>query len=94
MLTDEFERSLTELTERARDERVALMCAEAVPWRCHRSMIADAMILRGWEVRDILTSAPPAEHHLTPFLQVVNGVPTYPAPDESGVLFPESKDRE
>ena len=94
MATSQFTEGLEALIQIARAETVAIMCAEAVPWRCHRSMIADAMMLKGWEVRDILTTAPPAKHHLTPFLQVVNGVPTYPAPDESGVSFPESKDRE
>jgi hypothetical protein len=45
------------------------------------------MILKGWQVRDILTAAPANEHKLTPFLVAVNGQPTYPAPDEPGTLF-------
>ena len=92
--TPQFSEGLEALIQIARDENTAVMCAEAVPWRCHRSLIADAMILKGWEVRDILTTAPPAEHHLTPFLRVVNGVHTYPAPDQPGTLFPESQDCE
>jgi hypothetical protein len=46
------------------------------------------MMLKGWEVRDILTTAPAAEHKLTSFLVAVNGQPTYPSPDEPGALFP------
>ena len=69
----------------------AIMCAEAVPWRCHRSLIADALILKGWEVRDILTAAPAAEHKLTPFLKAINGQPTYPDPNESGTLFSQPR---
>jgi uncharacterized protein (DUF488 family) len=87
MANPQFAEGLDALTGIARTTPTAIMCAEAVPWRCHRSLIADALILKGWEVRDILTSAPPAEHKLTPFLKAVNGQPTYPTPDESGSLF-------
>jgi hypothetical protein len=58
MATSQFTEGLEALIQIARAETVAIMCAEAVPWRCHRSMIADAMMLKGWEVRDILTTAP------------------------------------
>jgi uncharacterized protein (DUF488 family) len=91
MATPQFAEGLASLTEIARETPTAIMCAEAVPWRCHRSLIADAMILKGWEVRDILTKAPAAEHKLTSFLKVINGQPTYPAPDESGTLFDQPK---
>ncbi|MGA8087937.1 MAG: DUF488 domain-containing protein [Terracidiphilus sp.] len=87
MATPQFAEGLAALTEIARATPTAIMCAEAVPWRCHRSLIADAMILQGWEVRDILTKSPPAEHKLTPFLKVVNNQPTYPNPDEPATLF-------
>jgi uncharacterized protein (DUF488 family) len=87
MATPEFAEGLDRLMQIARSTPTAILCAEAVPWRCHRSLIADALILKGWEVRDILTAAPAAEHKLTPFLKVVDGQPTYPAPDESGSLF-------
>ena len=90
MATPQFAEGLTALTQIANTNPTAIMCAEAVPWRCHRSLIADAMILKGWEVRDILTTAPAAEHKLTQFLVAVNGQPTYPAPDESGTLFSDS----
>jgi uncharacterized protein (DUF488 family) len=83
MATPEFSEGLDALIQIARARKTAIMCAEAVPWRCHRSMIADAMIEKGWDVRDIMTSKAPTEHHLTPFLKVVNGKLTYPAPQET-----------
>ncbi|MGA3135290.1 MAG: DUF488 domain-containing protein [Terracidiphilus sp.] len=82
MATPEFSEGLDELTRIARMRRVAIMCAEAVPWRCHRSLIADAMSEKGWEVRDILSSNAPTEHRLTPFLRVVDGQLTYPGLQE------------
>ena len=87
MATPQFAEGLTALAEIARATPTAIMCAEGVPWRCHRSLIADAMMLRGWDVRDILTAAPAAEHKLTAFLKVADGQPTYPDPNESGTLF-------
>ena len=87
MATPQFAEGLAALTGIARKTTTVIMCAEAVPWRCHRSLIADAMILQGWDVRDILTKAPAAEHKLTPFLVAVNGQPTYPAPEKPGTLF-------
>jgi uncharacterized protein (DUF488 family) len=60
---------------------LALMCAEAVPWRCHRSLIADALTVRGVEVRHITGMSEPAAHKLTPFARVEDGHITYPAPD-------------
>ena len=62
-------------------EDIALMCAEAVPWRCHRSLIADALTVRGVEVRHITSRSEPAHHVLTPFARVHEGRISYPAPD-------------
>ena len=90
MATPQFAEGLAALSQIANTAPTAIMCAEAVPWRCHRSLIADAMMLKGWQVRDILTAAPASEHKLTPFLVVVNGQPTYPATNESGSLFDSS----
>lgn len=87
MATPQFAEGLASLTQIASTTPTAIMCAEAVPWRCHRSLIADALILKGWQVRDILTAAPAAEHKLTPFLIAVNGQPTYPDPNEPASLF-------
>ena len=87
MATPEFAEGLATLTQIASITPTAIMCAEAVPWRCHRSLIADAMMLQGWHVRDILTRAQAAEHKLTPFLKVVNAQPTYPDPVQPDSLF-------
>jgi uncharacterized protein (DUF488 family) len=57
MQTTEFEENLEQCVELAREERIALMCAESVPWRCHRSLIADALIARGIEVRELALKA-------------------------------------
>ena len=87
MATPQFAEGLDALVQIALAHRTAIMCAEAVPWRCHRSLIADALIVKGWEVRDILSASAAAEHHLTPFLKVVDGLPTYPAANKPGSLF-------
>lgn len=90
MATPEFAEGLTALIKIARTTPTAIMCAEAVPWRCHRSLIADAMTLKGWKVLDILTDSAAREHKLTPFLKVIDGQPTYPDPGESGSLFKQA----
>lgn len=79
MLTPEFEEGLAALIEMARSRRVAIMCAEAVPWRCHRSLIADALIVRGIPVEDIMNPGRRAAHKLTPFARVNGTRITYPA---------------
>ena len=81
MLTDEFEQGLTELLELARRAQVAIMCAEAVPWRCHRSLIADALTARGSAVRHIQGLRRADLHHLTPFARVDGHQVTYPLPN-------------
>ena len=81
MQTDEFRDALTELERLAATKRVAIMCAEAVPWRCHRSLIADALSVDGFEVRHITGMQDPVPHRLTPFAQVDGGRITYPPPD-------------
>jgi uncharacterized protein (DUF488 family) len=80
MQTPEFERSLQELLDRARGRRPALMCAEALPWRCHRSLIADALTVRGVAVEHILSAARTQPHVLRPWAQVRGTRITYPAP--------------
>jgi len=54
MLTLPFDQMMEELETLAQKKRIALMCAEAVPWRCHRQLLADACLIRGWSVRHIL----------------------------------------
>jgi uncharacterized protein (DUF488 family) len=78
MLTPEFERGLQELLERAKGERAALMCAEAVPWRCHRSLIADALVVRGIAVEHILSATRTQPHALRPWARVQGSRTTYP----------------
>jgi uncharacterized protein (DUF488 family) len=81
MQTDDFEESLDALMDRARKDRVALMCAEAVPWRCHRSLIADALAVRGIRVEHILSGVRTQTHVLIPWARVRGTRITYPAQD-------------
>lgn len=75
-----FEAGLSELAALAAQGPVALMCAEAVPWRCHRSLIADALVARGATVLHISGRARASPHRLTPFARVRGVLVTYPAP--------------
>ena len=79
MQTAVFEKALAELIELAKQKPIAIMCAEAVPWRCHRSLIADALIARGCEARDIMTAASAKPHILNPMARVHGQQVTYPA---------------
>lgn len=78
MQTPEFAAGLDELLRLARDETVAIMCAEAVPWRCHRSLIADALTARGIAVQDIVGAGRTQPHQMTPFARVEGTTVTYP----------------
>jgi uncharacterized protein (DUF488 family) len=78
MQTPEFAQSLEDLIHRAKQARVALMCAEAVPWRCHRSLIADALLVRGIRTEDIMSATRRQLHTLTPFAKVRGMAITYP----------------
>lgn len=80
MQTPEFRAGLDMLMELADRERVALMCAETVPWRCHRSLIADALLVRGYRVQDIIGPGEPREHELTRFARVTGEEISYPEP--------------
>jgi uncharacterized protein (DUF488 family) len=80
MSTKDFSAGLTALTKIAGQRTTAIMCAEAVPWRCHRSLIADALIKKGWNVRDIMSRTNATRHKLTPFLKIKKGQITYPKP--------------
>jgi uncharacterized protein (DUF488 family) len=87
MQTEEFRNALDELMAESRSPHTAIMCAEAVPWRCHRSLIADALVTRGWKVRHIMSETKADRHQLASFATVENGQLWYPRPD-SGSLFP------
>lgn len=84
MQTDDFRRGLTELMELAVQQVTAIMCAEAVPWRCHRCLVGDALLVHGFQVLDIITEAAPKEHVLTSFAVVQGMTITYPAPAQVG----------
>jgi uncharacterized protein (DUF488 family) len=79
MQTPAFRKALERLVELATQKPTAIMCAEAVPWRCHRSLIADALIARGCEVRDIMSAASAKPHFLNPMARVDGQQVTYPA---------------
>ena len=78
MQTPEFTANLTHLLELDAARRVAVMCAESVPWRCHRSLIADALAVRGIHVDHIMSARKANRHALTPFAQVDGLQVTYP----------------
>jgi|ERR1700693_5096617 uncharacterized protein (DUF488 family) len=73
----EFETALLQAIELSQDKPTALMCAEAVPWRCHRSLVADALTARKIEVRHILSATLANQHEMTPFARVRGGKVTY-----------------
>jgi len=79
MQTDAFSVSLTKLMDLAAAMPTAIMCAEAVPWRCHRSLIADALTARGIQVEHILSASSRKPHAYTPFARVEGESVTYPA---------------
>lgn len=82
MQTDEFRAALDDLVRQALGKRLAIMCAEAVPWRCHRSLIADALTARGWTVLDIINMQQPKPHALAAFARIDGDRITYPASQE------------
>ena len=77
MATSEFQTGLYELKALAKKKTVAIMCAEAVPWRCHRSLIADALAVQGWQVLHIQSRKTASPHELT--TQLVTIFLTYPS---------------
>jgi len=80
MQTPEFGENLSHLIELAAEAPSAIMCAEAVPWRCHRSLIADALLARGIPVMEILSATKSQPHATTPFAKVEGQQVTYPGP--------------
>ena len=85
MQTEEFQDALEGLIHLSRRKRVAIMCAEAVPWRCHRSLVADALSVRGVPVVEILSESSYRMHTLTPFAKVEGVRITYPS-DQATLL--------
>ena len=94
MQTSTFRENLDRCIELAKHQRVVLMCAEAVPWRCHRSLIADALVARGIEASEITSGVRTRPHSLTPWAQVTGTQVTYPAAGaRSGTRNPVLKNR-
>jgi uncharacterized protein (DUF488 family) len=83
MATAQFQGALARLEELARRRPTAVMCAEANWWRCHRRLVSDALVVRGWRVLHIGSDGRVTQHELTPFAVVDNGRLTYPAPQTS-----------
>jgi len=79
MQTEPFKEALETLISMSREKHIAIMCAEAVPWRCHRSLVADALCVRGLPVVEILSETSYRMHQLTPFAEVEGVQITYPA---------------
>lgn len=78
MATSEFADAMEALLALAREERTVMMCAEAVPWRCHRRLVSDALLVRGIIVEDILSATSRTPHTLTPWAHVEGKSITYP----------------
>jgi uncharacterized protein (DUF488 family) len=78
MLTEEFQQSLQDLIDLSGDKPTAIMCAEAVPWRCHRFLIADALVVRGVRVEHIVGGGDTRIHQLNAMARVSGGRLTYP----------------
>jgi uncharacterized protein (DUF488 family) len=90
MQTAEFAHAVEALIEMERQKRTAIMCAEAVPWRCHRSLVADALAVRGVPVIEILSESSYRPHKLTPFARVDGTSILYP-PEQPGLLWPDAQ---
>jgi uncharacterized protein (DUF488 family) len=86
MASDEFKQGIEQLMELARNKPTVIMCAEAVPWRCHRSLIGDALLARGVQVEDIMSATSSRPHKLTEFAHVEGQRITYPG-DSNLELF-------
>jgi uncharacterized protein (DUF488 family) len=84
MQTAEFAAGLEELLRIAGQARTVIMCAEAVPWRCHRSLIGDALLVRGLHVEDIMSATASRPHKLTPWAKVDGTAITYPPDEQQG----------
>ncbi|HLI50586.1 MAG TPA: DUF488 domain-containing protein [Thermomicrobiaceae bacterium] len=85
MQTQEFVEGLLALIDLANEQTVAIMCAESLPWRCHRWLVADALVVRGIDVEHIMSNGQLRKHALTSFAVVDGLTVTYPpeGPEES-----------
>ena len=78
MQTQEFARGIDQLIGLAKNGQAAIMCAEVLPWRCHRWLVADALTIRGVQVEHIMTLKTRTKHSLTKWARVEAGQITYP----------------
>jgi uncharacterized protein (DUF488 family) len=78
MQTEAFQAGIEQLIELARKKPTVIVCAEAVPWRCHRSLIADALLVRNLRVQDIISEKTSKAHKITPWAKVDGTTITYP----------------
>ncbi len=92
MQTPEFARALEQLIQVSVERQAVIMCAEAVPWRCHRSLIADALTARGILVEHIHSATRRDPHRLTPFAHVEGITVTYPAIPGQQILLANSQE--
>ena len=89
MGSPEFRRARDQVIDEAGRERTAIMCAEAVPWRCHRNLIADAVVAAGAPVEHILDAGQPTAHELNPAARIdATGRLSYPAPESDQGQLP------
>jgi uncharacterized protein (DUF488 family) len=93
MQTAAFGKSLERCIDLASSEQIVLMCAEAVPWRCHRSLVADALLVRGIAVSEITSGIRTRPHSLTPWAEVTGVAITYPSAAASHELRPARRAR-
>ncbi|MCL4519054.1 MAG: DUF488 domain-containing protein [Thaumarchaeota archaeon] len=80
MQTDEFKSALRKVIELSKNHRIALMCAESVPWRCHRTLIADALLVQKIQTNHLFSVTASKKHTLTPWAKVRGNTITYPEP--------------
>ena len=83
MASPDFARAIERLEDLARHQATSIMCAEALWWRCHRRLIADALTVRGWRVEHLGVGGEPSLHELPPFAVVKDGILSYPPPQSS-----------
>ena len=79
MQTDTFAQAIDQLIKYAQQDQIAIMCSEAVPWRCHRSLIGDALLARHIDVEDIISLTSCKPHTMTPWARVKQNKVTYPS---------------
>ena len=92
MASDEFAQGIDSLIDLAKAKRTVIMCAEAVPWRCHRSLIGDALLVRGIAAEDIMSATSSRPHKLTEFAKVEGQQITYP-PDNNLEFFQKPREK-